>query len=76
MNGVPLTFIPASALLELVALKVQNPDVVNSRTLRKLFGTTGILAHRTIEQWASDHDADRLDMSHLLKLTTERVGDR
>src|SRR5207245_1942780 len=68
MNGVPLTFIPASALLELVALKVQNPDVVNSRTLRKLFGTTGILARRNIEQWASDHDADRLDMSHLLKL--------
>jgi predicted RNA-binding protein len=74
MNGVPLTFISASALLELVALKVQNPDVVNSRTLRKLFGTTGILTHRNIEQWASDHDADRLDMSHLLKLTTERIG--
>jgi len=75
INGVPLTFIPASALLELVALKVQNPDVVNSRTLRKLFGTTGILARRNIEQWASDHDADRLDMGHLLKLTTQRVGD-
>jgi hypothetical protein len=74
VNGVPLTFISASALLELVALKVQNPDVVNSRTLRKLFGTTGILTHQNIEQWASDHDADRLDMSHLLKLTSERVG--
>ena len=74
MNGVPLTFIQASALLELVALKVQNPDVVNSRTLKKLFGKTGILAHRNIEQWASDHDADRIDMSHLLKLTAERVG--
>jgi len=74
MNGVPLTFISASVLLELVALKVQNPEVVNSRTLRKLFGTTGILTHRNIEQWASDHDADRLDISQLLKLATKKVG--
>lgn len=74
LNGVPLVFLPARGLLELVALKVQNPDVVNSRTLRKLFGTTRLLTHRDIEQWATDHDADRLDMSRLLKLTTKRVG--
>jgi len=73
LNGTPLVFLPADILLELVALKVQNPDIVNSRTLRRLFDSTRRVARQDVEQWATDHDADRLDLSRLLRVKAKSL---
>ena len=69
LNGTPLVFMPVRSLLELIALKVQNPDIVNSKTLKRLLSNTGLITHRHIEDWASEHDMDRIDVTGLLKLT-------
>lgn len=73
LNGTPLVFLPVASLLELIALKVQNPDVVNSKTLKRLFSNTTRVTHRHIEEWASEHDVDRIDVGSVLKLAE---GDR
>lgn len=73
LNGIPLVFLPVGVLMELIALKVQNPDIVNSRTLKRLLDTSRLITHREIERWATDHDADRLDLSHLLRITPKRL---
>ncbi len=73
LNGVPMVFLPVSVLLELVALKVQNPDVVNSRSLKRLLSTTASLSHRDVEDWAAEYETDRIDMSRLLKPATKEA---
>src|SRR3989454_9726117 len=72
LNGVQLVFLPVRSLLELVALKIMNPDIVNGRSLRKLFGPTRLVTTKTIDEWAAEHDADRIDLSRLLKVVAKR----
>jgi len=72
INGVPLAFLPVQSLLELVVLKMQNPDEINSRTLRKLFGATRVITHHEIDKWAEDQDADQIDLGHLLRSTAKQ----
>lgn len=73
LNGVQLVFLPVRSLLELVALKIMNPDIVNGRSLRKLFGPTRLITTKTIDEWAAEHDADRIDLSRLLKVVAKRT---
>lgn len=48
LNGVPLVFVPVRMLLVLIALKIQNPSLVNAQTLRRLFGTTRLLSRERV----------------------------
>jgi hypothetical protein len=71
-GGVPLVFVPVRVLLELIALKVWNPSLVNAQTLRRLFGTTRLRSRETVEEWAAEYDADRIDLTRLFRAMTER----
>ena len=67
----PLVFVPVHVLLELIALRIQNPSLVNAQTLSRLFETTRLVSRETVEKWAAEHDADRVDLTRLFRATAK-----
>jgi hypothetical protein len=52
INGAPLTYLPADILTELVFLKIQNPDAVNSMSLEDVLNAAKVFDSEDLQIWS------------------------
>lgn len=68
--NIPITYMPASILKQLVSLKIQNPRLINDITLRELFEPGLLLTEDFIRDWCDRWGITTIDTSGLLHPTT------
>jgi hypothetical protein len=76
IDGVPVSYLPVDSLLELLALKIQNPYRVNPKTLKRLLMLGALIGAPEIEAWAADLDLEQVDIGYILRRERNDVAGR